>query len=228
MEKTTVDFKEKMLYKIWYSTIPWGDAFYISFEKWKDFVAKWSFNKNYHCKINKCPEKCNKPCLIDGAIQCPNLIVTKESENDMTKTNNNKQQIQKIEDKIEELKQEVEKLKNNDEKNVRWRAEKDEEYYYCGCTAVGVPSIYQLTDHQKGFSNFNYSIGNYFKTEEEAEKHYNHLIITQKLKDIALRLNNGEEIDWGNYDQEKWYIYVNHLNYLNLVMPYHLLQHHIQ
>lgn len=50
------------------------------------------------------------------------------------------------------------------------------------------------------------SIGNCFRTQEEAEKHKRILINTQKLKDLAERLNNGQDIDWGNSCQLKYFI----------------------
>ena len=52
-----------------------------------------------------------------------------------------------------------------------------------------------------------YEIGNYFKTEEEAKKAVEKMKIYTQLKDLALRLNKGEKIDWENDDQAKYYIY---------------------
>ena len=63
--------------------------------------------------------------------------------------------------------------------------------------------------------NFHYDTGDYFKTAQEAEKSYNNIIITQKLKDIALRLNDGVENIYLESDIKteicgKYYIILNH------------------
>ena len=71
------------------------------------------------------------------------------------------------------------------------------------------------TEQNDKFDDLKYNLGLYFKTREDADKYKKHLIITQKLKDIALRLNNGVEIDWNNHDQEKWTIVVHHSDYGN-------------
>lgn len=51
-------------------------------------------------------------------------------------------------------------------------------------------------------------LGNYFKTEEEAEFARKKHLIYQKLKDYALE-HNTEDIDWENYLQIKYFIYCN-------------------
>ena len=98
--------------------------------------------------------------------------------------------IEEINKKIQELQSKVDELKNGNNKCVRWRA-KDEGSYWHVC-ADGKATLFNESPTHKSFDNFLYKIGNYFKTREEAEKHYKHLIITQKLKDIALRLNDGK------------------------------------
>ena len=50
-------------------------------------------------------------------------------------------------------------------------------------------------------------MGNYFKTEEQAKEYLKKIKIYMQLKDLALRLNNGEKIDWNNEDQIKYFIY---------------------
>ena len=110
---------------------------------------------------------------------------------------------------LEQAKELVKTLENkynelNKPKNVRWRAEKvipytkDSFYYYinifgkiCNCP--------DDKNKQELLSDFLYQTGNYFKTKEEAEQYKSNLIITQKIKDIALRLNNGVDIDLNYY-----------------------------
>lgn len=79
-------------------------------------------------------------------------------------------------------------------------------YYYlndCGETEIE-------TDEDYPVDNFRYSIGNYFETEEQAENYKEKLLIEQELKDIAMELNNGEEIDWSSGSQYKYYLVFNY------------------
>ena len=76
-------------------------------------------------------------------------------------------------------------------------------YYYlndCGETEIE-------TDEDYLVDNFRYSIGNYFGTEKQAENYKERLLIEQELRDIARELNKGEEIDWNDNDQKKYYLY---------------------
>ena len=75
-------------------------------------------------------------------------------------------------------------------------------YYYlndCGETEIE-------TDEDYPVDNFRYSIGNYFETKEQAENYKEKLLIEQELRDIARELNKGEEIDWDDVNQEKYYL----------------------
>ena len=105
--------------------------------------------------------------------------------------------IEEINKKIQELQSKVDELKNGSNKCVRWRAKEGEKLFYINFNSS---SITETED--SGWGNFLYQVGNYFKTKQEAEKYRQHLIITQKLKDIALRLNNGREIDWKTKDMK--------------------------
>lgn len=49
-----------------------------------------------------------------------------------------------------------------------------------------------------------YGLGNYFKTEEEAKNVFEKIKIYTQLKELALRLNNGKEINWNDSTQNKW------------------------
>lgn len=108
--------------------------------------------------------------------------------------------FKEVQDTLEQAKELVKTLENkynelSKPKNVRWRAEKDERYYLLSNEGF----IGHNFEDSRPYNNYQYNTGNYFKTKEEAEKYKNNLIITQKLKDIALRLNNGEKIDLNNY-----------------------------
>ena len=119
--------------------------------------------------------------------------------------------FKEVQDMLEQAKELVKTLENkynelSKPKNVRWRAEKDERYYLLSNEGF----IGHNFEDSRPYNNYQYNAGNYFKTKEEAEQHKNYLIITQKLKDIALRLNNGVEIDW-NKSTPKYTIFYRHL-----------------
>lgn len=120
--------------------------------------------------------------------------------------------------KLEELKQELVETKNKcaeiekkinelarQTSEVRWKAGKGDSYYYILSTGK--------TDEDKdidcAWENDRYNIGNYFRTREEAEKTIEKIKIYTQLKDLALRLNAGEEINWKNYKQAKYSIFYN-------------------
>lgn len=119
---------------------------------------------------------------------------------------------------LEELKQELVETKNKcaeiekkinelarQTSEVRWRAEKGDSYYYM--LSTGKTNEYKDVDCV--LDNDRYNLGNYFRTREEAEKTIEKIKIYTQLKDLALRLNTGKEIDWEDYTQYKYYIYYN-------------------
>ena len=121
--------------------------------------------------------------------------------------NETKDLIEQLDKQAKEIQAKIDELKNGNCKCVRWRAKEGEEYWTLDA-CVAIP--YKNEEKYCLMDNSHYKLGNYFKTKEEAEKYNKHLIITQKLKDIALRLNNGVEIDWSEEDQDKYNIYYSH------------------
>lgn len=122
----------------------------------------------------------------------------------------NKQQML---EQIDDLKQKIEKLEkevNSPEfegikKNIRFRADYGMSYFFInneGMVSRGIEQHRPLDD-------FRYNSGNYFKTEEQAEDFRENTLTKQTLKDLALELNNGVEIDWDYYYQLKYYIFYN-------------------
>lgn len=116
-----------------------------------------------------------------------------------------------LENKIEALEKQLEKLKkevNSPEfegikKGVRQKPEDGEEYLFIDSFG----EIYHndwCGDYQ---DLFRYNTGNCFKTEQEALDYKENLLTKQALKDLALELNNGVEIDWDNENQYKYQIY---------------------
>ena len=122
-------------------------------------------------------------------------------------------EIENLRKKQEELKRELEELdtqiKELKEQNEikedykRWRAQEDKDYWYIDSDC----EIYKEFDRNDDYDNARYIIGNYYKTEEEAKKVVEKIKIYTRLKDLALRLNEGREVNWDDSTQDKWYIY---------------------
>ena len=120
----------------------------------------------------------------------------------------NKQQI--IE-QIDELKQKIEILENQVnslefegiKKGVRKKPEDGEKYFFVNSRGY---IDYKFCEEIET-DLFRFNTGNCFKTEQEAEDCKENLLTKQALKDLALELNNGVEIDWKSHKQEKYYIY---------------------
>ena len=124
-------------------------------------------------------------------------------------------EIEKLKEKQEELKKEIEKLgtqikglEEQEKKCKRWRASRNGKYWHITPSASAIVNYtIEINDDQ---DNRSYETGNYFRTEEEAEKVVEKIKIYTQLKDLALRLNEGREVDWKNEKQNKYYIYFNH------------------
>lgn len=55
---------------------------------------------------------------------------------------------------------------------------------------------------------FRYRTGNCFKTEQEAGDYKENILTKQALKDLALELNDGVEIDWNDIYSDKFFLYI--------------------
>lgn len=110
--------------------------------------------------------------------------------------------LEELKKKYEELGKEIERLEN--QSDVNWRAGLNELFFYINeNTNIG----WSFDNNISTFAANCYKIGNYFKTEEQAEKILEKIKIYVKLKRLAEKLNNGQKIDWDNSKQEKYYIY---------------------
>ena len=121
---------------------------------------------------------------------------------------------------LEELKQELMETKNKCAKiekkinelekqtsEVRWGAKKGDSYYYI----LGTGEADEDKDVDCVWENNRYNLGNYFRTKEEAEKTIEKIQIYTQLKDLALRLNKGKEINWDDKGQGKYFIYYDNI-----------------
>lgn len=109
---------------------------------------------------------------------------------------------QEILDEIASLKEQL----NNLEKlydsfnppNKRWRAEKDDKYYFIstgGSINYDIENVVVLDD-------LRYVLGNYFKTAEEAEFEIERLKVIAELKEWATPIS---EFNWDNSSNERKY-----------------------
>lgn len=117
---------------------------------------------------------------------------------------------QKMIEQIDELKQRIEVLEkevNSPEfeeikKGVRQMPEMNKKYFYIDGSGCIVSEIWTNSSPDL----FRFNTGNCFKTKQEAEEYKENLLTKQALKDLALELNNGVEIDWENASQQKFSI----------------------
>ena len=117
--------------------------------------------------------------------------------------------LEELKKQISELQSKVDKLENENKKeNKRWRAEKNDKYYYindCG-------SVFASRETRDYVDEYRFKTRNYFKTEEEALEYKQVMITYYNLMDLAEELNNGRKIDWNDGSQCKYSIYYNYEN----------------
>jgi len=87
-----------------------------------------------------------------------------------------------------------------------WRA-KNGEYYWVEDLEADFCELYELNSK---FDNHRYLIGNYHKTEEQAEQASEINRAKGRLRMKMLELNEGWTPDWGNRDQDKYHPYYKH------------------
>ena len=117
-----------------------------------------------------------------------------------------KEELQKlINDLQNQLKDVQEQLKKLD-RNERWKPKQGQKYY--NINSLGDVNGLSFFENDV-YANLRYDFYNCFKTQEEAEKEANKILIRRKLEDLARRLNGDKKINWSNEDQPKYYIVFN-------------------
>ena len=119
------------------------------------------------------------------------------------------EQINELKQKIEELEKEVNSPEfEGIKKGVRQRPKIGERYFYVdSCCVDSCSGIDYVFWQETKTDLFLFNTGNCFKTEQEAEEYKENLLTKQALKDLALELNDGVEIDWGKHNP-KYFIYL--------------------
>lgn len=113
----------------------------------------------------------------------------------------------------EELLNEIEKTKQHltnlekmlkEHKDERWKPKDGEIWFYLN-TYLEAVEDYFLSSSET--ARLNYKNYNCFPTREQAELEAEKILVRRQLEDIARRLNKGEEIDWSDEGQTKYFIF---------------------
>ena len=84
----------------------------------------------------------------------------------------------------------------------RWKPKIDDIFY--SLNGYGeIKRVYFCNDQS---CRMLYKAFNCFQTLEQAEAEAENILVRRMLEDIAIRLNEGEKIDWGNIKQCKYFI----------------------
>lgn len=83
----------------------------------------------------------------------------------------------------------------------RWKPEPNEEYYFVSEDG----KIVQARNCGWEPAANRIDFYNCFKSEKQAELEAEKILVRRQLEDIAKRLNKGQEIDWNDENQYKWY-----------------------
>lgn len=99
--------------------------------------------------------------------------------------------VMTIEEKINKLQAELDQLKAEARKEVKewnWVPEAGDQYFVVGPTVTNL-----MWDNDRIDENYQ-TIGNYFKTQEEAEQYLEYLTVLQELRVFAREKNKGEKL----------------------------------
>lgn len=83
-------------------------------------------------------------------------------------------------------------------KQGRWRAEEDEDYFLISDSG----DVDDDNEDGDGIDDFRFLTRNYFQTREEAEAHLNRLLAIARISDAIDEKNGGWVADWGNDDKK--------------------------
>ena len=111
----------------------------------------------------------------------------------------------RVEKNAEELRKQVENLPD-DEKQTRTLPIDDEKYFFINESLVcdfgaNYPELFDM-----GTNKENSSIGNYFKSKEDAEMVIRAIRLEQAIRIRRIELNDGWEPDWNDENETKYLI----------------------
>lgn len=116
---------------------------------------------------------------------------------------------------IEELKQQIEALPD-DEKKIRTMPNRGESFTHIGLAKLcyytnSYPDLFDMDTTKE-----NSSIGNYFKSQDDAEMVVKAMKIEQAIRIRRIELNDGWEPDWDEAVERKYYVYFTSDGYLTV------------
>ncbi len=120
---------------------------------------------------------------------------------------------------IEELKKQVEALPD-DEKKIRTMPIDGKKYFFINESLIcdfgaNYPELFDM-----GTTKENSSVGNYFKSEEDARMVIKAMQLEQAIRIRRIELNDGWEPDWGNMNLKKYFIFYEDSKYIkNDILP---------
>lgn len=184
---------------------------YLDKNNWNDYREETCYSNNgrfYHLDYY---EKSNYHILeFSDYFKIKKIIETKqEGENKMNSIIVNMENLT-----VEEREQLLALVKKSNKPKVKvWKPKKDEEYYFIGnCNDIRQ----DIWDKYNVYGEGRYSIGNCFKTIEEARFAIEKLKVIAELKRFAQE-HNEYEIDWTN-NSWKYYLSYNHLSIKSIVI----------
>ena len=117
-------------------------------------------------------------------------------------------QIKELEEKQAELQKQIDELKKIkiEELKKKWKPEIDEKYFYISYEGTVCLATWSNDD----LDNWRYFIGIIFQTSQEAREYRKKIEIQARFRNFMQERN--EELDWENYDQDKYCLLYNHDN----------------
>ena len=123
---------------------------------------------------------------------------------------------------IEKLKQQIEALPD-DEKKIRTLPIKDEKYFYINGVLTWDFEWNYLVAFDCYPTKEKSSVGNYFKSEEDAEMVVRAMRIEQAIRIRRIELNNGWEPDFDDVFENKYFISNEEYIYVDRTLNYNYL-----
>lgn len=119
---------------------------------------------------------------------------------------------------IEELKEQVIMLTEDDVKLIRTMPKYNDSYFSINIDYANL--IVDETAYLDFFDEHTSSIGNYFKSEDDAKMVIKAMQLEQAIRIRRIELNNGWEPDWNDVNEVKYFIFYGNNKYIkNDILP---------
>lgn len=112
------------------------------------------------------------------------------------------ERLQQVTETLERAQKKLEDLENN---NFGWWKPEDGDLYYYLDSRVNVQHEYYKPSSV--IAQQKLTVLNCFRNEKEAYLERQRIILGRKIRDIAIRLNKDQKIDWSDYEQKKYRLF---------------------